>query len=749
MKNFLTVWSSRAVIGSALLAGLLAVSCTSERPAENPVVVDLVAFFEDAAIQLPTSEIDFGTPAARAHLVHGFHPMRRPLQANRFAMWSLAGEAEVEFFVDRPAPLELTFRCAPVPHEGEPLPTITLEVGGREIFSQQIEKGFREYKAQIPKPALSQGENRLTIRHPRVAADIRREGRDTRIIWDWLRLNQMTPPPPRVEAEEKTLFVPSGSRVDFYLDLPAGARLETERVVPRSHEGPLRIRWQPLEGPPIEQDLVRSERARVALTTDTPAAGRLSIGAPTTADAADGQGGVILVAPAIERTFGSEALAAPPTIAEATPPTEKPHIVVYMIDTLRADHLGAYGYHRNTSPNIDRFAETATLFENSQAQTSWTRASVASVLTGLWSQLHGALDDPDMLAQELVTLPERLQEAGYLTAGFVANGNAGNNFGFDQGFDHFEYLVKPSPDEELARGYHVNAAVYKFLDEHKDDPRPLFLWVHTIDPHAPYMAPEPFHSQFSDRPRNLDDGSIERLIKLHNGEQVITQEEIDHLIDLYDAEIAANDASFGDLVAQLTERGIYEKSVVAVLSDHGEEFFEHGGFQHGKTLHSDQLDTPLIVRVPGLPGLRRTETAEHVDLAPTLLELAGAEPLETTQGRSLVPLLSPGDVPWDNRSVAYLQLRGIKSASYIDASGDYKTIVNHHDGVEAFPKLYHRAEDRRETSDLAIEEETSRAHYLATRLRLQIAGAQQLYEGGSAELPEETLEQLRALGYIE
>lgn len=740
--------SMRMTAGAALLAALFVLSCTPERPAENPVVVDLVTFFEDAVIQLPTSEIDFGTPESRRHLLRGFHFQRRPLQGDRSGMWSLADGAELEFFVDRPGHLELVFRCAPVPREGEPLPTVSLEVGGREIFKQQLEKGFREYRAQVPKPALRRGENRLTISHPRTV-ETRRAGRDTRVIWDWLRLGQETPPAPRVEAGEKTLFVPSGSRVDFYLELPADARLETERVVPRSHDGPLRIRWQPLEGPPIEQDLVRSERARVALTTDGPAAGRLSIGAPSTGEGG-GQGGVILVSPVIERTIGSEALAAPVQAAPASKPVEKPHIVVYMIDTLRADHLGAYGYGRDTSPHIDRFAEQGVLFENSQAQTSWTRASVASVLTGLWSQLHGALDDPDVLADELVTLPERLQEAGYLTAGFVANGNAANNFGFDQGFEHFEYLNKPSPDEELARGHHVNDAVYSFLDAHRDDPRPLFLWIHTIDPHAPYMAPEPFHSKFSDRPRNLDDGSIERLIALHNGTEAVSEEEIAHLIDLYDAEIAANDAAFGDLLAQLRARGLYEKSAVAVLSDHGEEFFEHGGFQHGKTLHSDQLDTPLILRVPGLPGgLRRSETAEHVDLAPTLLELAGAEPLETTQGRSLVPLLTAGDVPWDNRSVAYLQLRGIRSASFLDEAGEFKTIVEQHDGVDAFPKLYHRLEDRREAKDLAIGEATPRARYLASRLRLQVAGAQQLYEGGTAELPEETLEQLRALGYIE
>ncbi|MEM1177511.1 MAG: sulfatase [Acidobacteriota bacterium] len=722
---------------------------------DRNTIVDLVAFFNDAEIQLPTTEIQFGDPASRRLMVEGFHPNRRKLDGDRFASWTVAERAEVEFFVDVPKTLELTFRCAPVPRPNEDLPTVTLKVGERTIYEGPLDKGFKNYTAQIPAAALRRGENRITIEHPRVAPDARRPWVDTRVIWEWMRFSQSATAVPRAEAEDKTLLVSSGSRVDFFLDLPANARFDATRVVPRSHDGPFRVRWEPLEGPPIEQDLVRAERARVVLTGDQPASGRLSLSAPTAdGGAGGGRGGIILVEPGIARVEGAASPPADSPVRTAAVPDlgEKPHLVVYLIDTLRADHLGAYGYPRNTSPHLDRFAaEEAVLFENSQAQTSWTRASVASMLTGLWSQLHGALDDPDMLADELVTLPERLQEAGYLTAGFVSNGNAADNFGFDQGFEHFEYLNQLNDGQRLARAHQLNDAVYAFLDAHKDDPRPLFLWIHTIDPHAPYMAPEPFHSQFSDRPRDLTDGSIQRLIALQTGKEPVPQEEIDHLIDLYDAEIAANDAAFGDLLEQLRARGLYDRTAIAVLSDHGEEFFEHGGLQHGRTLHSDQLDTPLIVRVPGMAtGLRRPETAEHVDLAPTLLELAGAPPLETTQGHSLLPLMMEGEVEWwDNRSVAYLDLRGIQSAASLDRGGDHKTIVNYLDGEEAFPLVYDRKVDRLETTPLSGLEESLRGRYLASRLRLQISGARQLYDGGSADLPEETIEQLKALGYIQ
>ncbi|MEM8995334.1 MAG: sulfatase [Acidobacteriota bacterium] len=736
----------------ALAVFALLTGCGEKSSEGPPPLVDLVAFFADSEVQLPTTEIRFGDPQARRQMVSGFHPARRKLQSERFAAWTVASGAEVEFFVDTPQPLEMKFRCAPVPREGEALPTVTLSVGGRTVFEQQLERGFKVHTVEIPAAALVQGENRLTIDHPRVAPEARRAGRDTRVIWDWMRFDQAPSTPPRAEAEEKTLRVSTGSRVDYFLDLPANARLDVERVVTRSHDGPFRVRWEPLQGPPIEQDLVRSERARVALTGAEPASGRLSLSAPASEPVDEpAQGGVILVAPTIALDGAADADSATAATRPGAATEDRPHLVVYLIDTLRADHLGAYGYPRDTSPHIDRFAaEEAVLFENAQAQTSWTRAAVASILTGLWSQLHGALDDPDMLAEELVTLPERLQEAGYLTAGFVSNGNAAENFGFAQGFEHFEYLNQLNDGQRLARAHQLNDAVYAFLDAHKDDPRPLFLWIHTIDPHAPYMAPEPFHSKFSNRPRDLEDGSIKRLIAMQTDVEPVAQAEVDHLIDLYDAEIAANDAAFGDLLEQLRARGLYDRSAVAVLSDHGEEFFEHGGLQHGRTLHSDQLDTPLIMRVPGMAaGLRRTETAEHVDLAPTLIELAGAAPLEQTQGQSLLPLMTEGEVAWDNRSVAYLQLRGIRSASFLDEKGDFKAVIDYLDGAESYPAMYNRRDDRVEANPLDGDSESMRSRYLASRLRLQVAGAQRLFDGGTAELPEETIEQLRALGYIE
>ncbi|MEO1088138.1 MAG: hypothetical protein AAFY88_28230, partial [Acidobacteriota bacterium] len=266
-----------------------------------------MAFFADSEVQLPTTEIQFGDPQARRQMVNGFHPNRRELQNGRLAAWSVASGAEVEFFVDTPRPLEMTFRCAPVPREGEDLPTLTLSVGGKTIFEQQLERGFKVHKVQVPAAALVHGENRLTIDHPRVAPEARRAGRDTRIIWEWMRFNQAPSTPPRAEAEEKTILVSTGSRVDYFLDLPANARLDVERVVTRSHDGPFRVRWEPLEGPPIEQDLVRSERARVTLTGAEPAPAAVAGTAEAPASASAMVGDTRITPPRAGPSIGSAA----------------------------------------------------------------------------------------------------------------------------------------------------------------------------------------------------------------------------------------------------------------------------------------------------------------------------------------------------------------------------------------------------------------------------------------------------------
>ncbi|MCP4661894.1 MAG: sulfatase-like hydrolase/transferase [bacterium] len=741
----------RALVGlggaGALVLALALASCRGEP--EGELVVDLVADFSALVIRQPTRLIELGEPTAHPHLVRGWFEPARTME--RKMLWSMGDSAEVAFFLFRIEDLELRFRCRARAGAG---PSISLSVNDSFVREQPLTPQVAEYRLTIPASLLKRGENRLEIEH--APPSIRRQRRsDMRVAWESIGFGPAPAPalePPRASVDEGTVFIPFDTRVDLFTALPPSSKLVVDKIEIRGpSEGRLHVSWHPLQqqGPRVREQYRSGSHLVTALSSESGGRGRLSLLA-----VADGEttpaAGVVLTRPRIR------AAPAPPAAAAAdqgarpgVPGPARPNVIIYMIDTLRRDHLGCYGYHRDTSPFIDRFAEDGVLFENAQAQTPWTRASVGSVLTGLWSQIHGALGDDDALPEEVITLPERLREIGYHTAAVTANGNVNRAAGFAQGFDDFIYLENVRPGQILSRATDVNETVLEWLDA-ETRRTPFFLWILTIDPHVPYDAPEPFHSQFSSAPRDPEFATGPRISELALQQEPVPRETIDRLIDLYDAEIAANDAGFGALVAALRQRGLYEESLIILLSDHGEEFDDHGGWMHGATLHAEMLNTPLIVKLPGGSGpIRRREVAQHVDLVATILDVVGVPLPERTQGRSLTSLLSaPGNAGWSNRAVAHVNLRGRIATSLLD--GNWKVIVDHRGGVDSYPMLFQHSIDGDEQHNLASER-PDLARFLATMLRSEVRRAGDGLPAAAVDPVgrQETREQLKALGYVE
>ena len=733
-------------------SGLL--GCGAEEPKTPALDLDLVARFDSAQVLQPTLLVDLGQPESRRHLVSGWDDAVREIaNGQRRATWSLDDGAEIDLFVARPADRELVFRIAPLQggrQNLEPVEHLSVELNGEPLADLELEAGWKSYRVTWPATAQQLGWNRLSVAHPR--SEPQGVGQ-RRLLWDTVRVEprpRVVPPAPVVRAERSTIFLPFDTRLDYFLELPAHSEVVIEQLRSRGDAtGRLAIEWRPHEGPPVViEDLSATPEFRVAVTQSEPASGRLSFKALAAGDAAERAAGMVLTAP---RVVGGLAEAPEPAAAPASARTvvdgPQPNILVYLIDTLRADHLGCYGYHRPTSPHIDKLASEGVVFENSQAQSPWTRASVASVLTGLWPQVHGTNGDDDALSEDAVTLAEALKSLGYRTAAVTGNGNAARIAGFAQGFDHFKYLRNLRPNDPLATSADINQAVFDWLDQNGDG-EPFFLWVHTIDPHAPYDPPEPYASQFA---ADVDPelGSIETILDL-NRRSDVDPEMVADLIDLYDAEIAENDAEFGALLAELDRRGFYDDLVVVVLSDHGEEFYDHGGWTHGKTLYTEMLDTPLVMRFPGgRVGERETRIVDHVDLMPTLVDIAGGEPPTGIQGASFLPLLlDGGEVPWNDHSVAHLDLRGRKGTSLLDPNWK---LIQYVDGDhEAFPQLYDRRQDREETLNMAPER-PELARFLAA-LRKEEEERAGTGLGPAVVDPERQAEieaELRALGYLQ
>ncbi|HSD28752.1 MAG TPA: sulfatase, partial [Vicinamibacteria bacterium] len=301
------------------------------------------------------------------------------------------------------------------------------------------------------------------------------------------------------------------------------------------------------------------------------------------------------------------------------PPARRPHVFVYLVDALRADHLGCYGYSRPTSPNVDALAREATVFR-AIAPSSWTKASVASLFTGRSPIRHRAQDRGDTLVPEAVTLSDRLSAAGYRTYALYANSWVGEPFGVDQGFG--ERLVLPARSDRLTR--RLLARLARLAPEDR-----LFAYVHTIDPHAPY-EPTP-----ADRERFAPPGSAfgrvsavwleDTAARARRGEPLAPRL-IEEVTALYDAEIAFNDRQFGRFLEELKRRGLYDDSLVVFTSDHGEELFDHGLLAHAHALHRELVQVPLVLAGPGLPQGKRVGTPlSNAALAPTLARLSGAE----------------------------------------------------------------------------------------------------------------------------
>jgi arylsulfatase len=323
-------------------------------------------------------------------------------------------------------------------------------------------------------------------------------------------------------------------------------------------------------------------------------------------------------------------------------PRQYPNIILITVDTLRADHLGCYGYTKNTSPNIDRFASDAALFKHCFAHAPLTGPSCACILSGFLPHETKVFENI-RLPNELETLPEILQQVGYTTVGVVSNyvlrGHGGKSWSqgfnvFDDKMDDFE-LVRDSPERTADNT--TDRAVQLLKENHNDR---LFLWVHYQDPHGPYTPPTDFGKQFSDSDQNP---RILKFNKSSDGKAGIPdyqklgkKRDFYHYLSQYDGEIRYLDEHFDRLIQALKETGLYDKALIIFSADHGENLGERNiYFCHGRRLYNTLLHVPLIIKYgTQLTGIRK-DFVQHLDIVPTVLNALGIRPDERFRGRDL------------------------------------------------------------------------------------------------------------------
>jgi arylsulfatase A-like enzyme len=449
-----------------------------------------------------------------------------------------------------------------------------------------------------------------------------------------------------------------------------------------------------------------------------------------------------------------------PLVRGSAPPATRPNVLLVSIDTLRADRVGAYGNPDGHTPNLDALARVGLLCRDTSAQAPYTLPSHATLLTGQFPSVHGVVAHESTLGVARSTsLAEALARAGYATRAFTAGGFVNSAFGLDQGFDAFSE-IDPVPEvsshygRKLTRKYDEAraarlleeqgyAGVERWLAERGGEP--FFLFLHTYTVHD-YDAPRAY---ITCDQRGCPRPKIEQLSTREAEPASFTPEMRAHVAHLYEAALRYTDARLGRILEHLRALGLAESTLVVVTSDHGEEFFEHGQLQHGRTLYEELLRIPLILVGPGIPARELTRPAMQIDVAPTILARLGLPPLAHAQG---VDLLGP---EWKARAV-WSEVDSRFAHEYaLRTEGGAKTIHDPREKRVQFPSAkaweqFELSRDPTESQDLAGDEDpghaAARRSLAELRRTLEALGAS-LGAAGSGEVDEGTLQDLEGLGY--
>jgi len=421
---------------------------------------------------------------------------------------------------------------------------------------------------------------------------------------------------------------------------------------------------------------------------------------------------------------------------------DRPRLVVLVsIDTLRADHLGLYGYDRPTSPVLDALSLESTVFEEAMSSSPWTLPAHASLLTGLYPSRHGLTSHERYLPSGLPTLSLLFSQAGYRTAAVVNSHNLGPDFGLDRGFQQYRYVEESASRREPSR--ELTDQAIQWVGEAGE--KPLFLFLHYYDVHSDYASLPEHESDFLRPYDGIADGTTAQLAAHREGKVSLSAEDAPNLIDRYDAGIRQMDAEIGRFLEFLRERDLWEDTLFVLTSDHGEEFFEHGGVLHGQTQYQEVLHVPLLVKGPGIPRGRQVETpVSLVDIAPTVLARAGIAVPEGLDGVDIARLWNEGDRELEGR---YL----FSEADHNNVEHDitravrYKSFKLHFNRLSREYRLYDLSRDPAEQEDLSAERGDA---FAALSERLDRFLLNERAEAPVRSLTEEEIEKLRSLGYL-
>ena len=732
----------------------------------DTVILDLVDQFDEAVVFTETGLVDIGTPAARPFLTGDWSWNEKDGTGTSF-VWGGPAASQISFFVAEPRPLELRFRCLPYRAADGVVDSLAVRLNSSPLGVIELVEGWNDYALALPVESLDSGINQLHFEygwsHQIQESESEQRGRKLAVAWDWIEFPVASADVPTTDADRRLLSLTPGAQLDFFFEAPPDAELLVESILRTGQStGEFTIstlqdgssphlvfsfdgvyRGRPLEG--------RRKRHRSLPLKEVSNRWPLAGDGGLVGLRLESNGAFDLLNPIVvsRKTSSEIGGAAVPSRPEDPGPLPPSLILLYVIDTLRADHLDDSQPSRDRSPGFAGLMRDGVVFENAFAQSTWTKPTVASILTGQLPWTHGAQNAKDVLSGDLASLAVLLQRGGFRTAAFSANGFVSEVFGFHHGFEHF--FLTPEYDVPASR---LHPEALKWLQDQTD--QNVFLFIQTIDPHAPYAPPEPFRSQYVPESVASEVGTVSHLTELARAQRQPTLAEVEDLRNLYAGEIAAQDREFSALLEELQIRGLYDASLIIVVSDHGEEFYEHGNWTHGRTLHREVLQVPMVIKFPRGwgAGTQIRHPVQQVDVLPTILETIGVEPPAGLPGHSLLCAIREAamGVP-SNCEVS--RSRPIFSSLHYHQNHwlgviheDWKLILPGTERLAGDAKLYDLRIDRAELNNLARDYPV-RVGHLSTLIRREQRERAVPIAPAQAELDSETAARLEALGYLD
>ncbi|MSU73944.1 DUF229 domain-containing protein [Candidatus Kaiserbacteria bacterium] len=454
-------------------------------------------------------------------------------------------------------------------------------------------------------------------------------------------------------------------------------------------------------------------------------------------------GGVLLVAFIVFGIFTFGAKSSVPSDVSC----KDCNVIIIGVDTLRADHVHALGYPLDTTPTIDALADKGFVFSQAISASSWTVPAFMSIMTGVYPSVHRVTNkyvefDPkdtkkqilsnlEALSPGIGTLAEEMKSAGYATGGFTGDAGVGHAFGYSQGFDVYT-------DEKAFGGLeNSDTHVLTWLDSLKPDQK-FFMFFHGYDLHGQFTLASSSKSFIPQDYTGPYTGSPEEEAKLREDQLVaplsLTPADVGFWKGLYDSKVHAADSQLAKFLSQLQERGLLQHTIIVLVSDHGEEWYEHGGVDHGQSLYDELIHVPLIVSVPGAKSGVVPSQVSTMDIAPTILDLLGISPdavfAKQLEGKSLLPYMTGRETGPGRDIFVETDYRDFTHKRAVRTADGWKYIITLESGKE---ELYNLNVDPSEKDNIVLKE-VEKATVLKNQLREHI----EVTLGGTLSSPAKT-----------